>query len=276
MNIGKFKLIVFDEIDSTSSEAMRTAKRGIVDSNYAVLAKSQTKARGRSGKNWQSRVGNLHVSLLIKPDKELELLPQLSFVTALAVYESIASLCHSYSSLCHSRVGGNPFLLKIFLDSRLRGNDIRGEDDIIQLKWPNDVLVNGRKIAGILLESVKVENNYYLIIGIGINITYHPDNIDQPTTSLISENLPSIEPQALLEKLIENFEKYYQIWHNNGFSFIRESWLKHAYKLHENISVKYQNDIVTGLFKDIDSTGRIILQLPSKKIISFSTAELFF
>ncbi len=261
MNIGKFKLIVFDEIDSTSSEAMRTAKRGIVDSNYAVLAKSQTKARGRSGKNWQSRVGNLHVSLLIKPDKELELLPQLSFVTALAVYESIASLCHSHSSLCHSRESGN---------------DIRGEDDIIQLKWPNDALVNGRKIAGILLESVKVENNYYLIIGIGINITYHPDNIDQPTTSLISENLPPIEPQALLEKLIENFEKYYQIWHNNGFSFIRKKWLEHAYKLHENISVKYQNDIVTGLFKDIDSTGRIILQLPSKKIISFSTAELFF
>ena len=266
MNIGKFKLIVFDEIDSTSSEAMRTAKSGIVDSNYAVLAKSQTKARGRSGKNWQSRVGNLHVSLLIKPDKELELLPQLSFVTALAVYESITSLCHPDSSLCHYRP---------LCHSRESGNDIIGRGDI-RLKWPNDVLVNGRKIAGILLESVKVENNYYLIIGIGINITYHPDNIDQPTTCLVSENLPPIEPQALLEKLIENFEKYYQIWHNNGFSFIRKKWLEHAYKLHENISVKYQNDIVTGLFKDIDSTGRIILQLPSKKIISFSTAELFF
>ncbi|WP_218460572.1 biotin--[acetyl-CoA-carboxylase] ligase [Rickettsia sp. TH2014] len=282
MNIGKFKLIVFDELDSTNSEAIRIAKSNKVDSNYVILAKSQTKGRGRSGKNWQSRVGNLHASLLIKPDKELELLPQLSFVTALAVYESIASLCHSYSSLCHphllchSRESGNPEKFLKEMDSRLRRNDIRGEDDIIQLKWPNDVLVNGRKIAGILLESVKVEKNYYLIIGIGINITYHPDNIDQPTTSLISENLPPIEPQALLEKLIENFEKYYQIWHNNGFSFIRESWLKHAYKLHENISVKYQNDIVTGRFKDIDSTGRIILQLPSKKIISFSTAELFF
>ncbi|WP_202070104.1 biotin--[acetyl-CoA-carboxylase] ligase [Rickettsia tillamookensis] len=270
MNIGKFKLIVFDEIDSTSSEAMRTAKSGLIDSNYAVLAKSQTKARGRSGKNWQSRVGNLHVSLLIKPDKELELLPQLSFVAALAVYESIELLTmSSRGSLCHSRKSGNPEKFLKEMDSRFCGNDIR-------LKWPNDVLVNGRKIAGILLESVKVENNYYLIIGIGINITYHPDNIDQPTTCLVSENLPPIEPQALLEKLIENFEKYYQIWHNNGFSFIRKKWLEHAYKLHENISVKYQNDIVTGLFKDIDSTGRIILQLPSKKIISFSTAELFF
>lgn len=234
MNIGKFKLIVFDEIDSTNSEAMRIAKSNKVDSNYAVLAKSQPKGRGRSSKNWQSRSGNLHVSLLIKPDKELELLPQLSFVTALAVYDSV------------------------------------------KLKWPNDVLVNGRKIAGILLDSVKVEDNYYIIIGIGINIAYHPIDIDQPTTSLISENLPPIEPQALLKILIENFEKYYQIWDNNGFSFIRKKCLEHAYKLHENISVKHQNDIVTGLFKDIDNTGRIILQLPSKKIISFSTAELPF
>ncbi|WP_412708149.1 biotin--[acetyl-CoA-carboxylase] ligase [Candidatus Rickettsia kedanie] len=267
MNIGKFKLIVFDKLDSTSSEAMRIAQSAKVDSNYAVLAKSQTNGRGRSGKNWQSRSGNLHVSLLIKPDKELELLPQLSFVTALAVYDCMSSR----GLTTGSRKPTTNDAVSCFLDPV-----VKPRDDIIQLKWPNDVLVNGRKIAGILLESVKIENNYYLIIGIGINITYHPDNIDQPTTSLISENLPPIEPQALLEKLIENFEKYYQIWHNNGFSFIRKKWLEHAYTLHENISVKHQNDIITGLFKDIDNTGRIILQLPSKKIISFSTAELSF
>ncbi len=270
MNIGKFKLIVFDKLDSTSSEAMRIAQNAKVDSNYAILAKSQTSGRGRNGKNWQSRSDNLHVSLLIKPDKELELLPQLSFVTALAVYESIELLTMSSSSLTTvSSKSTTNDAASYFLDPV-----VKPRDDSVQLKWPNDVLINGRKIAGILLESVKVENNYYLIIGIGINITYHPDNIDQPTTSLIGENLPSIEPQALLKILIENFEKYYQIWYNNGFPFIREKWLEHAYKLYENISVKYQNYIVTGFFKDIDSTGRIILQLPSKKIISFSTAEL--
>jgi len=281
--INKYKLLVFDEIDSTSSEAIRIAGKDKPDIGYIILAKSQTKARGRSGKSWQSTSGNLHVSLLIKPDKELELLPQLSFVTALSVYDSIDSLCHSHSSqchsrfpLCHSRESGNLEKFLKEMDSRLCGNDIRNENDAVQLKWPNDVLINGRKIAGILLESVKVEDDYYLIIGIGINITYRPDNIDQPTTSLISENLPIITPQALLEILVENFEKYYQIWDNEGFTFIREKWLEHAYKLHENISVKHQNDIVTGIFKDIDNTGRIILQLPSKKIISFSTVELSF
>lgn len=246
MTILNYKLLVFNEIDSTSSEAIRIAKRDKPDRNYAILAKSQTKGRGRSGKNWQSTSGNLHTSLLIKPKCELELLPQLSFVTALSVYDT----------LCYSCESGNPLT--------------------INLKWPNDILVNGKKISGILLESVKIEDTYYLIIGIGINITYHPDNIDQPTTSLLNENLPTIDPQALLEILIENFEKYYQIWNKDGFSFIREIWLKHAYKLHKNITVKHQNNLITGTFKDIDPTGRIILQLSSKKIIYFSTADLSF
>ena len=186
MNIGKFKLVLFDEIDSTNSEAIRIAKNGKIDSNYAIFAKSQTKGRGRSGKNWQSTFGNLHVSFLIKPNKKLELLPQLSFITALVVYDTIKSF---------------------------KPNDIK-------LKWPNDILVNGKKIAGILLESIKVANNYYLIIGIGINIIYHPTNIDQPTTSLVNENLPYIEPRMLLEILVKNFEKYYQIWDNESFSFV--------------------------------------------------------
>ncbi|WP_347939420.1 biotin--[acetyl-CoA-carboxylase] ligase [Rickettsia oklahomensis] len=258
MYIGKFKLIVFDEIDSTNSEAMRIVKSHKVDSNYAVLAKSQTKGRGRSSNNWQSRSGNLHVSLIIKPGKDLELLPQLSFVTALAVYDSM-----SYRDL----IAGSSNYMDIVVKPRY---------DSVKLKWPNDVLMNGRKIAGILLESIKVKDNYYIIIGIGINITYHPIDIDQPTTSLINENLPPIELHTLLKILIKNFEKYYQIWDNNSFSFIRKKWLEHAYKLHENVSVKQQNDIVTGIFKEIDSTGRIILQLPSKKIISFSTAEFSF
>lgn len=310
--IGRYKLLVFDEIDSTSSEAIRFTKKDKPNMDYVILAKTQTKAHGRSGKNWQSSAGNLHASLLIKPNKELELLPQLSFVMGLAVYDSISTLRHSHAPLCHSRESGN--LVKnlsnfdknlyysnssnIFLDSHFRGNNNEKSNhatkpskngdiqlnslassfanDTVKLKWPNDVLVNDHKIAGILLESVKVEDDYYLIIGIGVNITSHPVNIDQPTTSLVNENLPPISPQAFLEILIENFEKYYQIWETEGFSVIRKIWLEHAYKLHENITVKHQDNIITSIFKGIDPSGRIILQLPSKKIISFSTADLSF
>ena len=280
MNLDKYKLFVFDELDSTNLEAVRIAKNNKPDRDYIILAKSQTKGRGRSGKNWQSTSGNLHASLLIKPNKELELLPQLSFVTALAVYDSVSLLSMSSCGLTTGSSSKKYKYKKLRLFRFMLDLISKPRDDTlstnIHLKWPNDVLVGGKKISGILLESVKVEDVYYLIIGVGINITYHPINIDQPTTSLVAEELPVITPQALLEILIENFEKYYQIWEKNGFSFIRETWLKHAYKLHENISVKYQNDIVTGTFQGIDSIGRIILQLPSKKILSFSTAELSF
>lgn len=265
MNLGRYKLFVFDELDSTNLEAVRMAKNK-PNRDYIILANSQTKGRGRSGKNWQSTSGNLYTSLLIKPNKELELLPQLSFVTALAVYDSVV---HVIPWLDHGiqKINGIPLQAHEMTPLVLKK---------IQLKWPNDVLVGDKKISGILLESVKVEDVYYLIIGVGINITYHPINIDQPTTSLVNENFPIINPQALLEIFIENFEKYYQIWEKESFSFIRETWMKHAYKLHENITVKYQDDIITGTFQGIDSIGRIILQLPSKKILSISTAELSF
>lgn len=317
--IGKYKLIFFDEIDSTNSEAIRFAKKDKPNMEYVILAKTQTKARGRSGKNWQSSGGNLHASLLIKPSKELELLPQLSFITGLAVYNTLSSLLHEtyvitaeagIQQLNDRCVNQKPSLRATERSAAIRKNNkistassifnwiassklnvfprndgitistqrclARTTFNTVKLKWPNDVLVNGKKIAGILLESVKVEDEYYLIIGIGINITSHPTNIDQPTTSLINENLPSISPQALLEILINNFEKYYSIWGKSGFAPIRKTWLEHAYKLHENITVKHQDNILTGIFKDIDPSGRIILQLPSKKIISFSTAELSF
>ncbi|MGX6960608.1 MAG: biotin--[acetyl-CoA-carboxylase] ligase [Rickettsia endosymbiont of Pentastiridius leporinus] len=320
MQINKYKLFVFDELDSTNSEAIRIAQNQKTNLNCAVLAKSQTSGRGRSGKNWKSSAGNLHASLLIKPNKELELLPQLSFVTALAVYDSIESSLratkrsvaiqknNSWIPLQARGMTGTEIIHtttpcendKIQLNSQsFRQDEFKAEpaerikirehrrmpqnslassfvNDAVKLKWPNDVLINGKKISGILLESVKVEEDYYLIIGIGINITHHPENIDQPTTSLSNENLPIMEPQALLETLIDNFEKYYQIWEKEGFASIRKKWLEHAYKLHGNISIKYQNEIIGGIFKDIDSTGKIILQLPSKKILSLSTAELSF
>ncbi|HJD55714.1 MAG TPA: biotin--[acetyl-CoA-carboxylase] ligase [Rickettsia endosymbiont of Pyrocoelia pectoralis] len=302
MQINNYKLFVFDELDSTNSEAIRIAQSQKPNINCAVLAKSQTRGRGRSGKSWQSSTGNLHASLLIKPNKELELLPQLSFVTALAVYDSIESSLQEktasfdeVSMQQHLRRNDRIQLnsqsfrqdefkaepaerIKIREHRRMSQNSLASSfvNDAVRLKWPNDVLINGKKISGILLESVKVDDDYYLIIGIGINITYHPENIDQPTTSLSAANLPITEPQVLLEILIDNFEKYYQIWKKEGFASIRKKWLQHAYKLHKNISVKYQNEIIHGIFKDIDSTGKIILQLPSNKILSLSTAELSF
>lgn len=238
----KYELLIFDELDSTNSEALRLAYQN-VDSNYVILAKTQTNGRGQKSRNWQSLPGNLQVSLLIKPDKNFALFPQLSFVTALAVRDSISS--------CDTK------------------------DVSIKLKWPNDILVNSKKISGILLESVKVKHTDYLVIGIGINIMHKPANINQ-VTSFAHEGFKLFTAQELLNILINNFSKYYQIWDNDGFDPIRKSWLINSYKLQKDINIKDRDNIITGKFIDIDNVGRILIQLPSKKIFAFSAAELSF
>ncbi|WP_342270266.1 biotin--[acetyl-CoA-carboxylase] ligase [Rickettsia endosymbiont of Orchestes rusci] len=298
--MNNYKLLIFDEIDSTNLEAIRIAKTN-PSLNYAILAKTQTQGRTRKGKKWQSLLGNLHTSLLLKPNKELTLFPQLSFVTGLAVYETIESLIFQ----CHSRENGNPGkasghpefisgsinnkMLKQVQhdepDSCLCGNDIKerkndiGEENNIKnikLKWPNDILINDKKISGILLESLTVANNNYLIVGVGINIVRNPLNIDQLTTSLSAENMEIHRPEALLDIFIVNFEKYYQIWEQKGFIEIRKIWLEKAYKLNESVTINDGNNTITGIFKGIDEVGRIIIQLPTKKISSFTAGELSF
>jgi BirA family biotin operon repressor/biotin-[acetyl-CoA-carboxylase] ligase len=271
-----YKLLIFDEIDSTNSEAIRIAKATIGayrGENYAILAKTQTKGRGRSGKNWQSMSGNFHASLLLKPIKELEFFPQLSFVTSLAVYDCISFLSmlplHERQHCEIVKQPGTSMQQPSFNHQYTGSNNL-----YIKLKWPNDVLVNGKKISGILLESINIENNIYIIIGVGINIARRPTNINKPTTSLVNENFLSLSPKTLLNLFITNFEKYYQIWQKEEFTFIRNLWLQNAYKLNEEVTAKDGERIITGIFKDIDALGRIILLLPSKEVISLEAAEL--
>lgn len=258
-----YTFINFDEIDSTNSEAIRLAKAK-VSKNYVIIAKTQTLGRGRGNKNWYSPRGNLYATLLLKFYKDPEFLPLSSFIAALAVYDCVEALKKDNSAACNT-ISDSPGEVII--------NKLMLSDPCISIKWPNDILVNNKKIAGVLPESIKVSDSNYLIIGVGININHHPINIDQITTSLVAENFQSSTAEEILEFFVKNFEKYYQMWLHKGFLPIRDLWLKRAYKLHKTISVKINKDIVTGIFQDIDDTGRIIIEVPNKKILSLSVAE---
>ncbi|MFY9589908.1 biotin--[acetyl-CoA-carboxylase] ligase [Rickettsia endosymbiont of Halotydeus destructor] len=281
--MNNYKLLIFDEIDSTNLEAIRIAKTN-PSLNYAILAKTQTQGRTRNGKKWQSLPGNLHASLLLKPNKELTLFPQLSFVTGLAVYDTINALIISkpYSNDLENWNVKQGVSTRSVVKLREYANPSKfyeansSKQKSIKLKWPNDILINDKKISGILLESLTVSNNNYLIIGVGINIIDNPVNIDQLTTSFSAENMTIHEPTTLLDIFIVNFEKYYQIWEQKGFTEIRKAWLEKAYKLHESVTINDGNTPVNGIFKGIDELGRIIIQLPSKKISHFVAGELSF
>ncbi|XVN42995.1 MAG: biotin--[acetyl-CoA-carboxylase] ligase [Candidatus Rickettsia vulgarisii] len=230
----KYKLVVFGEVDSTRLEAMRIAKTN-PNQNYIILAKTQTNGRGRHGRSWQSISGNLHINILLKHNIDLNYLSQLSLVTAIAVYKTISSL-----------------------PSKSKNN--------IKLKWPNDLLINNKKVSGMILGTVNNDANQYLSIGIGINIIDNPTNIDQVTTNLIDENIEVPDVESLLNLLMINFNKYFSLWKAKGFSKIRQFWLKRAYKLKERITANYGNVKVTGIFTGIDDNGGMQILLDSGKV----------
>lgn len=241
----KYKLLVFDEIDSTSSEAIRMAKT-CPDGNYVILAKNQTKSRGRNSKIWHSSLGNLHVSILLNHKINLSYIPLLSFVMAIVVYKTINSLTAI-------------------------------SENSIKLKWPNDVLINDKKVSGILLESISINDNNHLIIGVGINVKGSSLNIDQLATNLSDENIEVKDLEYLLELLMINFEKYFSRWKQEGFSKIRQYWLKRAYKLGKTVTVNDGNTKISGIFKDIDENGSIRIQLASGQVccVNYATEIIY-
>ncbi|BET30200.1 hypothetical protein wCauBTS_08070 [Wolbachia pipientis] len=139
----------------------------------------------------------------------------------------------------------------------------------LQYKWPNDVLIDGKKISGILLE--KKSNSNWLIIGIGINVNHAPLS----GTTCISNYGESVSNMDLLKELIINFNKLRKQWLFNGFYAIREMWLKKAFKMNEQISVKLADKLYEGIFADIDKSGKLVLQQKDGNLIYLDAGELF-
>ena len=247
-----YNLLTFDELDSTNSEAIRLAKTGIVG-NHIILAKRQTAGRGRNNKYWHSDDGNLYFSLLLDVEAPIEIQPQLSLVTGLAVYNSI----------------------KFFAKTEFVNLDCK-------LKWPNDVLIGDKKLSGILLESINVPTHKnsvvkkYLIIGVGINVATNPMNIGRETTSLLEEGIIIKDLMEVLLVFMNYFEEFVAIWKEEGFISLRNDWLRIAYKLNNPVTICNGSDKISGIFHDIDNMGRFRVLLKSGDIITLSESEIIY
>ncbi|WP_353270260.1 biotin--[acetyl-CoA-carboxylase] ligase [Wolbachia endosymbiont (group A) of Myopa testacea] len=230
-----FHIHHYKEVSSTNEEALDLIERGISNETI-IIADKQTEGRGRTGKSWISPEGNLYVSLIINQETDVSKLTELTFVTALAVGNTLLSFMN---------------------------------DSNIQYKWPNDVLVDSKKISGILLE--RKSNSNWLIIGIGINVNHAP----LPGTTCISNYDESVSNMDLSKELIINFNKLRKQWLFDGFYAIREMWLKKAFKMNEQISVKLADKLYEGIFADIDKSGKLVLQQKDGSLIYFDAGELF-
>jgi BirA family biotin operon repressor/biotin-[acetyl-CoA-carboxylase] ligase len=225
-----FDIRLYDSVGSTNDEARHLARAGAAHGTV-VAARQQTAGRGRVGRGWVSPPGNLHVSILLRLGLPPTRLAELSFVAALAVADMVES----------------------FLPPGARA----------ALKWPNDVLVGGAKISGILIEQVEAAT----ILGIGVNVEHCPTDTPYPATSLAQE-LNSLSPQpplasgtggisvdacrnALLSALASRLEH----WLNAGFPSIRADWLARAHPL----GTRLRAGQIDGIFAGLDLDGALLL-----------------
>jgi BirA family transcriptional regulator, biotin operon repressor / biotin---[acetyl-CoA-carboxylase] ligase len=222
-----YRLIAYETIGSTSDEAKRFARDG-AEEGLIVWAKTQTAGRGRRGRVWVSPPGNLHMSLVLRPHCRAGVAAQLGFVAALGVAAALRELAPGVAVRC---------------------------------KWPNDLLANGKKIAGILLETEMVAGDSpdFVVIGIGVNLASSPGDTPYPTTSLAKEGVDGIAPEVVLANFVKCFAKWMTAWQRDGFLPIRNAWLSQAIGLGEPIQVRLDQDTLDGRFLDLADDGALLL-----------------
>lgn len=240
--LSSYHLLSYDTIDSTNEEAKRLARGGGAH-GAVVWAKRQMAGRGRYSRVWESMEGNLFCSILLAPPCGIEQMTQLSYVAGLAAYEAIAPLL--------------PDAQAVFC------------------KWPNDILVEDKKLAGILLESFQHDGTQWVVLGLGVNVNAHPQEVMFPATSLTEQGVEIISAKIVLSRFIHHFIANYDVWEKRGFAPIRRSWLKCAWRLGAPIRAALPHEEVEGIFKDIDTTGGLVIQMADRKKRIIHTADVF-
>jgi BirA family transcriptional regulator, biotin operon repressor / biotin---[acetyl-CoA-carboxylase] ligase len=214
-----------DKIGSTNDEARRMAAEG-APHGTVVHADEQTDGRGRLAHTWFSPPGNLYISILLRTGQPAARTTELSFLAALAVADTVEAL----------------------LPRQTRA----------MLKWPNDVLVNGAKIAGILLEQLEDAT----IMGIGLNVLEAPSNAAYKTTTIVANGgIASVD--SARDILLQRLGGHLAAWQTDGFEPIREQWLNRSYPIGAAIRASSAGKPVAGHFAGLDLDGALLLDTPA-------------
>ncbi|MFZ2998489.1 biotin--[acetyl-CoA-carboxylase] ligase [Sphingobium sp.] len=211
------------ETGSTNADMLALVDQGAPEGCW-LRAGRQSGGRGRLGRSWDSPVGNLYCSTFVLLSQGDPLAHTLALVAANAVHALVAPLCAGRA----------------------------------QIKWPNDILVDGAKIAGILLE----RTGNAIVVGIGINVTDHPTGLDRPVTSLAAQGATNAEAGTLLERLAQLFAHWLSIWRAQGLDPVRTHWLLNAHSPGTAMRVAQSDGgVVEGAFDTLDAQGMLILRL---------------
>jgi len=234
---------IFECLPSTQDLLKEKAQEGAME-GLVIQAASQTKGRGRQGREWHSQEGNLYLSFLLKPNCSVQDIGQISLLIGWALGRSISEFIQKPESL--------------------------------SLKWPNDLLLEGRKCAGILLESSldctgRIE---WLAVGLGVNVSAVPEKMSGNIGASLNDYATQPIDLALFrESLFIHLEACYTLWQEQGFAPIREGWLAMAHDFGAPVTVKITpQDIRSGAFEGVDGRGALLIRTDKKEAVETITA----
>jgi len=240
-----FRLVEFAEAGSTNQEAIAAARAGDAGRCWFVTMR-QTAGRGRRGRDWKAPDGNLAATLLLRVPHDPMTAATLGFVAGLSLDEALRTIAP-------------------------------GRADRLRLKWPNDVLLDGGKLAGILLEAEPLtEGGFAVAIGIGVNVVAAPEGLPYPAASLSSLGY-AISAPRLFVALADAFASVLRVWdEGRGFASVRRLWLDRAAGLGEDVAVRIGDRIVSGVFETIDEEGRLVIRSSQGKVRTVAAGEVHF
>ena len=234
-------VVFLDFADSTNAEALRRARAGERGPLW-IVAREQSAGRGRRGRAWISPAGGLYTTLMLSDPAPATAAPELGFVAGLALHDAAVAAAPA-------------------LASRLA------------LKWPNDLLCGGRKIAGVLIEG---EGDPVVVaVGIGVNCRHHPDATELAATDFTAEGAEA-NPAALFDHLAVAMQARLALWNRSaGFAGVRAAWLSRASGLGQAIWVRLADRETTGCFETIDDAGRLVLRTAKGEVEAVAAGDVF-
>lgn len=223
-----YELVTHDSVTSTNDALRALADEGAPEGTL-LTSKSQSAGRGRYGRRWQSPEGNLYLSVLLRPDCPPMQALQLGFVAGVALGDTIAAIVPAGLAVQH--------------------------------KWPNDILIDDHKLAGILLESGTTGSAMldWLVIGMGVNVASAPADTAFPATALADHGCAR-DPGDLVAPIAHALSHWIERWRTDGFAHIRAAWYERAYRRGQSVQVRFEDGAKSGRFVGLDDDGAMLLQ----------------
>ena len=247
-----YRLVVFEQTGSTNAEALARARGGERGPVWFVTTE-QTAGRGRRNRPWIAPRGNLASSVLEVMDIAPAKAATLGFVAGLALEAALRTIASE-------------------TELAMPGSDNKG----FALKWPNDVMAGGRKLAGILLEAEAIDSRLAVVVGIGTNVVAAPTGTPLPAVSLKALGIET-SAEALFAALSDGWTEFRSIWGDgSGFGEIRRLWLQRAASLGEKVAIKSGGAAIEGTFETIDEQGCMMVRTPAGKLVPITAGEVHF